>query len=199
MSDRESEAPRTAGSAMVELGGDRATWRREALRATLWVVPTLLVVAGAGLFAVTYAARPGGLPRRAGAAGVVELRLGRRGAPDPHRHRRRRDHGRPAWCSPSPSSRSPWRRRSSGPGCCATSSATSAPRCPLGIFVATFVFDVLTLGSITNAGVARRVRPAPVDQRRPRAAVHRPGRVDLLHPSRHPLDPADPGRGRDRS
>src|SRR5258708_39716194 len=29
-------------------------WRREALRATLWVVPTLMVVGACGLFAITY-------------------------------------------------------------------------------------------------------------------------------------------------
>ena len=63
----EGSSPRTSGSgnhrrrvgrAQPHAGGAqrlrRASWQREELRTTLWLVPTLLVVASVALFAVTF-------------------------------------------------------------------------------------------------------------------------------------------------
>ena len=67
----------------------------------------------------------------------------------------------------------------------------------LGVFVATFVYAVLALGSIAS-DARRPVRPAPVDHRGRGALARGPRRPHLLHPSHRQVDPVARGDRRHR-
>ena len=68
----------------------------------------------------------------------------------------------------------------------------------LGVFVATFVYSVLVLGSVIS-DPPRKLRTPPVDHRRRGAARRRRGRPRLLHPPHREVDPAARGDRRHRT
>src|SRR5438128_409471 len=160
-------------------------WRCEALRTTLWVVPTAMVAAAILLFRVTY-----GLDR-AIANGRMSL---------------------PGWAIAGEADASrqvligiaaavitvagvmfsitilalQLASQQFGPRMLRNFIRDVGTQVSLGAFVATFVYSVLT-ARIGRARI-RRVRPAPVGHRRARPYAGRSGGPDLLHPSRRDVD-----------
>ena len=101
---RMSDVDEVVAPQPARVGKDRRqlpSWRWEELRTTLWVVPSILVVVSVLLFVVTFEIDVAAYHDHLTLPVLDPHGQRRRGAPGPHRHRRRRHHGRSAWCSPS--------------------------------------------------------------------------------------------------